>query len=128
MHQRIVANALQIPHLYAPVKDGGWSMLEKLYENQARELSGTPLLFAMLGLTFFSIPCIRRRFYEAFKYMHIFLALVYIACFFWHAYGNLCVSTSLNLSCPCSLSSRSMETWVPSGWRSLFGLYYQMHP
>ncbi|KAJ4369195.1 hypothetical protein N0V83_006280 [Neocucurbitaria cava] len=77
-----------IPHLYAPVKDGGWRMLDKLYANEKRELSGTPLYFAMFGLTFFSIPWIRRRFYETFKYVHIFLALVYIGCFFWHAYGN----------------------------------------
>lgn len=67
-------------------------MLNKLYENQKRELSGTPLYAAMFGLTFFSIPWVRRRFYEVFKYVHFFLAVVYIACFFWHAYGNFCVS------------------------------------
>ncbi|OAL49825.1 hypothetical protein IQ07DRAFT_38511 [Pyrenochaeta sp. DS3sAY3a] len=79
-----------IPHLYAPVQDGGWSMLNKLYANQKRELSGTPLYAAMFGLTFFSVPWVRRRCYEGFKYVHFVLAGVYLACFFWHAYGNFC--------------------------------------
>lgn len=68
-------------------------MLSKLYANQKRELSGTPLYAAMFGLTFFSVPWVRRRCYEGFKYVHFFLAGVYVACFFWHAYGNFCVST-----------------------------------
>lgn len=72
-------------------------MLDKLYANEKRELSGTPLYFAMFGLTFFSVPWIRRRFYETFKYVHIFLALVYIGCFFWHAYGNFRVSSPSHL-------------------------------
>ncbi|KAF2689601.1 hypothetical protein K458DRAFT_290834, partial [Lentithecium fluviatile CBS 122367] len=77
-----------VPHLIAPVQDGGWSMLNKLYTNQARELSGTPLYFTTFGLAFFSIPYIRARFYEVFKYVHIFLGVAYIGMFWWHIYGE----------------------------------------
>ncbi|KAF2263384.1 hypothetical protein CC78DRAFT_273887 [Lojkania enalia] len=77
-----------VPHLIAPVRDGGWSMLNALYANEKRELSGTPLYFATFGLAFFSIPWIRGKFYEAFKYVHIFLAVSYIGLFWWHIYGE----------------------------------------
>ncbi|KAF2190469.1 hypothetical protein K469DRAFT_488130, partial [Zopfia rhizophila CBS 207.26] len=77
-----------VPHLIAPVQDGGWSMLNALYMNQNRELSGTPLYFATFSLAFFSIPWIRRRFYEAFKYVHIFLAISYIGLLWWHIWGE----------------------------------------
>ncbi|KAF2203854.1 hypothetical protein GQ43DRAFT_232187 [Delitschia confertaspora ATCC 74209] len=77
-----------VPHLIAPVRDGGWGMLNALYYNQHRELSGTPLYFVTFGLSFFSIPWVRRRFYEAFKYVHIFLAVSYIALLWWHIWGE----------------------------------------
>ncbi|KAF2873264.1 ferric reductase like transmembrane component-domain-containing protein [Massariosphaeria phaeospora] len=77
-----------VPHFVAPVQDGGWSMLNKLYANEARELSGTPLYFATFGLAVFSVPWIRKRFYEAFKYVHVFLAVAYLCLFWWHIWGE----------------------------------------
>ncbi|PSN63795.1 hypothetical protein BS50DRAFT_590808 [Corynespora cassiicola Philippines] len=79
---------LIVPHLIAPVQDGGWSMLNKLYANQARELSGTVLYFVTFGLVSLSIPWIRRRFYEAFKYVHMFLGTSYIGVLWWHIHGE----------------------------------------
>ncbi|KAF2798531.1 hypothetical protein K505DRAFT_333378 [Melanomma pulvis-pyrius CBS 109.77] len=77
-----------VPHLMAPIRDGGWSMLNKLYANEQRVLSGTALYFTTFGLAFFSIPWIRRRFYEAFKCVHIFLGISYIGLLWWHVWGE----------------------------------------
>ncbi|KAF2130942.1 hypothetical protein P153DRAFT_430222 [Dothidotthia symphoricarpi CBS 119687] len=85
-----LGTAHTVPHLIAPVRDGGWSMLDKLYANRARELSGTALYGVVFGLTVASLPGVRRRFYEAFKYCHVFLGVAYVSVFFWHAHGNLC--------------------------------------
>ncbi|KAF2464901.1 uncharacterized protein BDR25DRAFT_93825 [Lindgomyces ingoldianus] len=84
----IFATIHTVPHFVSPVRDGGWSMLNSLYANERRELSGTPLYFATFGLAFFSIPLVRKRFYEAFKYLHIFLAVAYIGLFWWHIWGE----------------------------------------
>jgi hypothetical protein len=83
-----LTNTLQVPHLIAPVQDGGWALLNKLYANKRRELSGTPLYFTTFGLAFLSIPWMRRRFYEAFKYVHIILGVSYIALLWWHTWGE----------------------------------------
>lgn len=39
----------------------------------------------LFGLCFFSIPQIRRRFYESFYVVHILLAISYLGLLFWHA-------------------------------------------
>jgi predicted ferric reductase len=79
-----MTNIWQVPHLVAPVRDGGWALLNKLYADEQRELSGTPLYFTTFGLAFLSMPWMRRRFYEAFKYVHIFLGVSYVALLWWH--------------------------------------------
>jgi hypothetical protein len=70
------------------VRDGGWAFLHDLYAKEQRELSGTPLYFTTFGLAFFSLPYFRRHFYEAFKYLHIFLGISYIGLLWWHIWGE----------------------------------------
>jgi len=83
-----MTNISQVLHLVALVRDGGWALLNKLYADEQRELSGTPLYFTTFGLAFLSIPWMRRRFYEAFKYVHIVLGVSYIALLWWHIWGE----------------------------------------
>jgi Ferric reductase NAD binding domain/FAD-binding domain len=39
----------------------------------------------LVGLVFLSIPYVRHRAYEAFCYIHILMAIIYLALLFWHA-------------------------------------------
>lgn len=39
----------------------------------------------LVGLVFLSIPYVRHRVYEAFCYIHILMAMTYLALLFWHA-------------------------------------------
>jgi hypothetical protein len=60
------------------------------------QLSGTPLYFIMFSLVFFSIPWIRKRFYELFAYTHIFFGVAYLAVMYWHVKGEyMSVSCSI---------------------------------
>lgn len=119
-HSRSSLTFFKIPHLIAPVKDGGWSMLNKLYANEARELSGTPLYFATFGLAFFSIPWVRNRSYEAFKYLHIFLAVAYIGLFWWHIYGEYISVGAWTLSCKALTDIVHQPCYIYATVASLF--------
>ncbi|KAL1634854.1 hypothetical protein SLS58_010483 [Diplodia intermedia] len=83
-----LATTHAVPHLYAPIKDGGVNYLAQLYINQKRELSGTILYFLFLWLIALSIPRLRRTFYELFVYTHIFLGLAFIGILAWHINGE----------------------------------------
>ncbi|KAF9639290.1 putative ferric reductase protein [Lasiodiplodia theobromae] len=77
-----------VPHIYAPIKDGGFDYLAQLYIDQKRELSGTILYFLFLCMIALSIPWFRRKFYETFVYTHIFLGLSFIGILAWHIKGE----------------------------------------
>ncbi|KAL8708762.1 MAG: hypothetical protein Q9220_006404 [cf. Caloplaca sp. 1 TL-2023] len=78
-----------VPFLVAPLKDGGYAALHKqFYEPGGFEYTGTPALAILVGLAVFSIPAIRRRFYETFYFLHIALYISYLGLCFWH-FGNL---------------------------------------
>ncbi|KAF2839972.1 hypothetical protein M501DRAFT_932870 [Patellaria atrata CBS 101060] len=83
-----LATVHTIPHLVSPIQDGGIDNLSRLYREKKRELSGTALYAVCFGLAFFSIPWIRKRAYEAFAYVHIFLAISYVALLWWHIDGE----------------------------------------
>ncbi|EOD47362.1 putative ferric reductase protein [Neofusicoccum parvum UCRNP2] len=77
-----------IPHIYAPIKDGGFNYLAQLYIDQKRELSGTILYFLFIWILILSVPWIRSRFYEFFAYMHIFLGFAFTGILWWHIEGE----------------------------------------
>ncbi|OCL01432.1 hypothetical protein AOQ84DRAFT_444016 [Glonium stellatum] len=83
-----LATVHSVPHIISPVRDGGWGMLDQLYKDKRRELSGTLLYGVCSGLVCLSIPWIRRRAYEFFAYTHVILAIAYVALLFWHIYGE----------------------------------------
>ncbi|KAF2499659.1 pectin lyase-like protein [Lophium mytilinum] len=84
-----------IPHLISPIRDGGWSMLNQLYKDERRELSGTPLYSTVFSLALLSLPYFRKRAYELFAYTHIFLAIAYLALLCWHTRGEYMSPTYL---------------------------------
>lgn len=49
------------------------------------KLSGVPPLAMHFGLCVFSIPSIRKRYYETFYWLHIGMATSYLGLLFWHA-------------------------------------------
>ncbi|KAL1629787.1 hypothetical protein SLS56_005183 [Neofusicoccum ribis] len=77
-----------IPHIYAPIKDGGFNYLAQLYIDHKRELSGTILYFLFIWILILSVPWIRSRFYEFFAYMHIFLGFAFTGVLWWHIEGE----------------------------------------
>ena len=48
------------------------------------QYTGTSALGMLVGLVIFSLPCIRRRTYEAFYYVHFGIAISYLGLCFWH--------------------------------------------
>ncbi|KAH7020634.1 hypothetical protein B0J12DRAFT_746610 [Macrophomina phaseolina] len=77
-----------IPHMYAPVKDGGVAYLAQLYIDQKRELSGTILYFLFIWLMLLSLPWVRRRAHEFFVCSHVFLGVSFIGILAWHIKGE----------------------------------------
>ncbi|KAL8828436.1 MAG: hypothetical protein Q9191_002594, partial [Dirinaria sp. TL-2023a] len=74
-----------VPFLVAPYRDGGYAALHKqFYKPGAFEYTGVPPLAMLAGITVFSIPFIRNRFYESFYFLHILLYITYIGLCFWH--------------------------------------------
>ncbi|EKG12843.1 ferric reductase transmembrane component 7 [Macrophomina phaseolina MS6] len=87
-HFRIGSPPLSIPHMYAPVKDGGVAYLAQLYIDQKRELSGTILYFLFIWLMLLSLPWVRRRAHEFFVCSHVFLGVSFIGILAWHIKGE----------------------------------------
>jgi hypothetical protein len=62
------------------------------------QLSGTVLQFTFTLMLAASIPWVRNRFYELFKFVHVFLAILFMIFFFWHIKGEaITVSTASHL-------------------------------
>ncbi|KAF9639832.1 putative ferric reductase protein [Lasiodiplodia theobromae] len=77
-----------VPHLVAPIQDGGYDMLAQLFIWKRRELSGVILYFVFICLMLLSIPAVRRRFYEFFVFTHIFLGVSFFGLLWWHIKGE----------------------------------------
>jgi Ferric reductase like transmembrane component len=75
----------------APIREGGFLELRELLKDKRRELSGIVLEFTFTCLVAFSIPWVRNRFYEAFKALHIVLAVLFFVFLFWHIKGEATV-------------------------------------
>ncbi|RDI81883.1 hypothetical protein Vi05172_g8067 [Venturia inaequalis] len=78
-----------VPHLIAPIKEGGLAELTHLYQIQRREFSGTFLFADFVCLVVFSLPYFRNMAYEVFKHGHIALALGWFCLMFWHVRNEL---------------------------------------
>ncbi|TID21393.1 metalloreductase transmembrane component [Venturia nashicola] len=78
-----------VPHLIAPIKEGGIAELSLLYQMQRREFSGTFLFGDFVCLVVFSLPYFRNMAYEYFKHGHIVLALGWFGLIFWHIRNEL---------------------------------------
>ncbi|KAF2401509.1 hypothetical protein EJ06DRAFT_529619 [Trichodelitschia bisporula] len=77
-----------VPHIIAPLKEGGWNELVLLYRLHRRELPGTFLQAVFILLVIFSLPYFRNKAYEVFKHLHIFFAAGWFALMFWHIKGE----------------------------------------
>ncbi|KAF2430494.1 hypothetical protein EJ08DRAFT_649542 [Tothia fuscella] len=73
-----------VPHLIAPVREGGMAELTHLFAIHRREFSGTFLFFELICLVVFSLPYCRNKAYEWFKHGHIVLAMGWFTLIFWH--------------------------------------------
>ncbi len=72
----------------APVREGGLLELRLLLKDKRRELSGIVLEFTFTLMVLSSIPWVRNRYYEAFKFGHIALAICFFVFLFWHIKGE----------------------------------------
>ncbi|KAI9838042.1 MAG: hypothetical protein M1819_006196 [Sarea resinae] len=76
-----------VPFIVAPLRDGGRAMLREQFAfaaSGASEYTGIPPFAVLVFLAAFSIPWIRRRFYEIFVHSHIAAAIAYLGLMFWH--------------------------------------------
>ncbi|GAB7338565.1 hypothetical protein MBLNU457_5308t1 [Dothideomycetes sp. NU457] len=79
-----------IPFFVAALVDGGAARLAyQFYSMESQEYSGIAPLVILVFLTVFSLPVIRRRFYELFVHSHIIAFIAYLGTMFWHAQAAL---------------------------------------
>ncbi|GME37512.1 putative ferric reductase protein [Neofusicoccum parvum] len=77
-----------VPHIVAPIKDGGGDYMAQLFIAHKRELSGVILYFIFLVMMVLSVPWVRRRFYEFFAFTHIILGMAFFGVLWWHIKGE----------------------------------------
>ncbi|KAH7028601.1 ferric reductase like transmembrane component-domain-containing protein [Macrophomina phaseolina] len=77
-----------VPHIVAPIKDGGYDYFAQLFIWKRRELSGVILYFIFLVMMVLSLPAVRRRFYEFFAFTHIILGTSFFGVLWWHIKGE----------------------------------------
>ncbi|KIW03466.1 uncharacterized protein PV09_05235 [Verruconis gallopava] len=75
-----------IPFFVQESKEG--LLRKKFYAQGSLEFTGTPTYAICFFLVAFSLPSLRRRFYETFAYSHILGAIVFFGLCFWH-FANL---------------------------------------
>lgn len=88
MLPRHTDQATQVPHIIAPIQDGGYDYFAQLFIWHRRELSGVILYFIFLMMMILSLPPVRRRFYEFFAFTHIILGMAFFGVIWWHIKGE----------------------------------------
>jgi predicted ferric reductase len=81
-----------IPYFIASFRswgNGGYQRVVKEFygygKSGSNEYTGTPPLAILFGICVFSLPQIRKRFYEIFYIVHILLGVTFLGLMFWHA-------------------------------------------
>ncbi|KAF2668069.1 hypothetical protein BT63DRAFT_441574 [Microthyrium microscopicum] len=77
-----------VPHVIAPIREGGDIEFKDLLQEGRRERSGIILEVSFTLMLATSFPYFRNRFYEAFKFLHVFFAVAFFAFLTWHVTGE----------------------------------------
>jgi predicted ferric reductase len=81
-----------IPFYVQPVwEDNGMSVFSAIFPDGSGIIYGTGIIciVPLAWLCVASLPIIRRRFYEAFVYMHVPVGYAYVGLLFWHTRNSL---------------------------------------